>query len=420
MRAPPRLLATALITLAMAGCQGDPVSESSTEVRLAPRLVATGPVPAVHRIRVALLLDGALRDTFDLPYASGQELSLGSVPSGTSFEVVLVGYDLGPGILSARWGALARGTANVPGVQDVPFDLQVPERPIVGFSGTTTLDSLTSSDSLWAADFSRSNHPARSAAGARYRLGTGTPVPVSGALVFARTEPADFLPTSLSTSWAAFATVWSDTVLLTFSDPTNSVVPGSFVDARDGRTYTTTTWLGTTWMAQNLAWAGPTDSLGLCPGNDTAACTRLGRLYTWPQAMAGSTPSSAYPGTARGICPEGWHLPSPAEWDSLGANFGGRLFSADSLRSDSAWPTRPAARDAIGFSALAAGQGYADDSTFAGLGTDAWWWTSQRTSSSEAVRYGMSGSNAQLTSSNGYTSGPFAQMFSIRCVKDRP
>ena len=420
LRAPRRLLALAWTAIALAGCQADPASAPSADVQLAPRLLATAPVPPVHRIRVALLVDGALRDTFDLPYASGQELSLGSVPSGTSFEVALVGYDTGGAGLSARWGALARGTASVPGLQVVPFALQVPARPAPAFSGTTTLDSLTSSDSLWAADFSRTNHPARVASIARYRIGPGTRVPVSGPLVFARTEPAGFLPISLSSAWSAFATVWSDTVLLTFSDPTDKAVLGSFIDPRDGRTYATTTWQGTTWMAENLAWEGLDGTLGLCYGNDAAACSTFGRLYTWPQAMGSSSPSTTYPGTARGICPTGWHIPSPAEWDTLGARLGGKSIAADSLRAPSAWLGKTSPRDAIGFAALAAGQGYAIDTTFTGRGTDAWWWTSERRSSAEAVRYGITKDDPDLYTSIGYTTGVNAQMFSVRCVKDQP
>lgn len=418
MRAPRRILATILFAIALAGCQDDPASPPSKDVQLAPRLLATAPVPPVHRIRVALLLDGALRDTFDLPYASGQELSLGTVPSGAAFEVTLVGYDTGSVGVSARWGALARGTASIPGRQVVPFSLQIPARPAPIFSGTTTFDSLTSSDSVWAADLTRAFHPARVLD--RYRFGTRTRIPVSGVLVFARTEPADFLPSSLSTAWSTFATVWSDTVMITFSAPTDLAATGSFIDTRDGRTYATTTWSGTTWMSENLAWAGLDGTLGLCYENDTAACTRFGRLYTWPQAMATSSPSTAYPGSARGICPSGWHLPSPAEWDTLAVSLGGRGVAADSLRAPSAWLGKTSPRDAIGFSALPAGQGYAIDTTFTGKGIDAWWWTSERRSSVEAVRYGMSKDDPDLFSSIGYTSGVNAQMFSVRCVQDQP
>lgn len=422
MRAPLRLLATTLVALAMASCQNDPISQSSTEVRLAPRLVATAPVPAAHRIRVALVVDGNLLDTLDLPYTSGQELTLGSVPSGSSFEVALVGYDTGWAGPAARWGSLARGTASSPGVHTVVLELQIPERPAPTYSGagTSTLDTLTSPDSLWAADLVKTNHPAQVGTGSRYPVLPGAPAPNSGAIVFARADSSTFIPTALATAWSTFRLVWSDTVVRVFSAPTDKAVLGSFLDTRDGRSYATTTWLGTTWMAENLAWAGFDGTLGLCYDNDTAACTRSGRLYTFGQAMGTSSSSTSSPSTAQGICPTGWHLPSPAEWDNLGVRLGGKGDAADSLRDRAAWPGRPKARDAIGFSALPSGQGYAYDTTFAGRTEYAWWWTSEQLTSSDAVRYGMTESDADLFVSSGTIRGLYNQMFAVRCVKNQP
>lgn len=417
MRAPARLLATSLLALAMAGCQGDPVSQSGTPVRLAPRLVATEPVPPAQRIRIALLVGGTLRDTLDLPYASGQELSLGTVPSGASFEVALVGYDtLNGGV--ARWGALSRGIASETRTQVVEIVLEVPARPVVTFSGASTLDSLTSPDSVWAAELADAWHPGRATEKQRSRLGKGDLAPNVGAIVFAQTDTATFIPAALARAWSGFRVVWSDTVLLEFSAPTAQAKMDSIIDARDGRTYRTTTWLGTTWMAENLAWAGLDGTLGLCYENDTASCARFGRLYTWSQAMDGSTSSTSSPSTARGICPAGWHLPSPTEWDSLGRSLGGGGSAADSLRDGAAWQGRATARDAIGFAALPAGQGYAIDTTFTGKGTDAWWWTSEKLSSSDAVRYGMTGSDNKLFTSSGSIRGLSEQMFAVRCVKN--
>lgn len=419
MRAPLRVLATTLITLAMASCQSDPVSQTSTEVRLAPRWLATEAVPPVQRIRIALLVDGILRDTLDLAYTSGQELSLGSVPSGSAFEVALVGYDTLNGHV-ARWGALSRGTASLPGQQDVEIALQIPARPVVTFTGTSSLDTLISSDSLWAADLSDTRHPGRVIEKNRYRLRQGDLAPNAGAVVFARTDTATFIPAALATAWSGFRVVWSDTILRVFSAPTLDAKLDTIIDARDGRTYATTTWRGTTWLAQNLAWGGPDDTLGVCPGNgDSANCTRYGRLYRWSQAMAGSLSSKTYPSTAQGICPTGWHLPSPAEWDTLGVRLGGKGGAADSLRDGPTW-NRATARDAIGFAALPAGQGYADGTPAARFGTDAYWWTSERRNSAEAVGYNMSEDDPDLFTSIGYTSGSNEQLFSVRCVKNQP
>ena len=46
--------------------------------------------------------------------------------------------------------------------------------------------------------------------------------------------------------------------------------------------------------------------------NPTNAANGYGLLYNWPAAMDGSTTAGT-----RGICPEGWHLPTDAEWTAM-------------------------------------------------------------------------------------------------------
>jgi uncharacterized protein (TIGR02145 family) len=421
MRAPLRFLATAVVALAMAGCQNDPISQSATEVRLAPRWLATDPVPPVQRIQIAVLVNGSILNTLDLAYTSGQELSLGSVPSGSAFEIALVGYDtLNGGV--ARWGARSQGIASIPGTQDVEIAVQVPARPVVTFTGTSSLDTLTSLDSVWAVELSDARHPGRATEKQRSHLGKGALAPNVGAIVFARTDTATFIPAALATAWSSFRVVWSDTVLRVFSAPTDKAVLGSFLDIRDGRSYATTTWQGTTWLAENLAWGGVDGTLGVCPGNrDPANCTRYGRLYGWSEAMTGSTSSDTYPSKAQGICPNGWHLPSPAEWDTLGVRLGSRDDAADSLRDGSTWGSLTA-KDAIGFAALPAGLGYADGTPGAKFGTAAYWWTSEKKDNFESFGRNISGTSKDLATITGYTSGSGSneQLFSVRCVKNQP
>ena len=42
-----------------------------------------------------------------------------------------------------------------------------------------------------------------------------------------------------------------------------------------------------------------------------------GYLYNWPAAMHGAASSNTVPSNVQGICPDGWHLPSDAEWTNL-------------------------------------------------------------------------------------------------------
>jgi len=74
------------------------------------------------------------------------------------------------------------------------------------------------------------------------------------------------------------------------------------------------------WMAKNLNY----NVIGSkCPYNLESNCERDGRLYDWATAMAlGSSCNSnscdSQIGTKhKGICPNGWHIPSTADWSAL-------------------------------------------------------------------------------------------------------
>ena len=105
-------------------------------------------------------------------------------------------------------------------------------------------------------------------------------------------------------------------------------------DDRDGQTYRTVKIGDQVWMAENLNYVylqstENLDSISFCYNDSAEYCEKYGRLYTWAAAMdsvgvwstdakgCGNNPSCFPSGTIRGICPEGWHLPSRDEWDTL-------------------------------------------------------------------------------------------------------
>lgn len=57
--------------------------------------------------------------------------------------------------------------------------------------------------------------------------------------------------------------------------------------------------------------------------------SRLGYLYSWAAAVGLETAeqamsqTSGFNGNRQGICPNGWHVPTTAEWDVLGVALGG-------------------------------------------------------------------------------------------------
>ena len=101
---------------------------------------------------------------------------------------------------------------------------------------------------------------------------------------------------------------------------------GSLTDTRDGKTYKTVRIGLQTWMAENLNYAyGKGTTRSYCYKDKPANCRKYGRLYTWAAAMDsaavfgeggkgcgyGRRCTPTYP--VRGVCPDGWHLPSDAE-----------------------------------------------------------------------------------------------------------
>ena len=120
-------------------------------------------------------------------------------------------------------------------------------------------------------------------------------------------------------------------------DPADVVV-GSMTDSRDGQTYKTVSIGTQTWMAQNLNYKTE-DSY--CYNDDSANCTKYGRLYTWAAAIT--------------ACLSGWHLPSGTEWNTLISVVGGSSTAGAKLKSSSGWTGYGNGTDAFSFSALPAG-----------------------------------------------------------------
>ena len=202
-------------------------------------------------------------------------------------------------------------------------------------------------------------------------------------------------------------------------------VTGTMTDSRDGQTYKTVTIGTQTWMAENLNFETK-DSY--CCNDFAEYCTKYGRLYTWMAAMDGTgtwttngkgcgyykTCTPTYP--VRGVCPEGWHLPSRAEFESLFNAVGGESVAAKMLKSTSGWNVRAnsvSGTDAYSFSALAAGERYGQGE-YDHEGNFAYFWSSTEDDSLDAysMKLDHDCGNAALYA-NRKNSG-----FSVRCVKD--
>ena len=175
---------------------------------------------------------------------------------------------------------------------------------------------------------------------------------------------------------------------------------GTFVDDRqlsNQITYRAVQIGKQVWMAENLNYKLFNGSF--CYNNDTANCTKYGRLYKWSAAMdsvgtfstnskgcgAGKTCSPTYP--ARGVCPPHWHLPSKEEWEELFEEIGGISNAGVALKATSGWTLNGNGVDAYGFSALAVG-GMNSEEKFNQEGFATYFWTSTEYDSDQAYYVG--------------------------------
>lgn len=140
------------------------------------------------------------------------------------------------------------------------------------------------------------------------------------------------------------------------NDPIDNSQPetGTFTDSRDNATYK---WvkIGTqTWMAENLAYKA---SAGVVAYNNSESnVTIYGYLYSWE--------------TAQTLAPEGWHLPSQAEWQTLVDNLGGNDKAYNKLLEEGTlhWENPNSGTNQSGFTALPSGYYDHRDNSFNSIG----------------------------------------------------
>lgn len=182
------------------------------------------------------------------------------------------------------------------------------------------------------------------------------------------------------------------------------------LDSRDGNYYNTVDIGGECWMAENLNYGiminGTEDQSDngivekFCYSNNQNLCDNTyGALYQWREMMQYTTTEGV-----QGICPDGWHLPTMAEYNSLISINGGTGSAGTAL----------AEGGGSGFEALMAGQTNLFSYPFIDVGQRAYFWTSTQVNSNDAYEIYLIFNNSNVfINQQGKDYG-----HSVRCIED--
>ena len=110
--------------------------------------------------------------------------------------------------------------------------------------------------------------------------------------------------------------------------PATAVVIRDAVTDIDGNKYDAVQIGDQVWLAWNMRTTRFADGTAIAEGSDVSYDEAFrytpdnseklsGFVYNWKAAMHGADGSAENPSGVQGVCPNGWHLPSEAEWQQL-------------------------------------------------------------------------------------------------------
>ncbi len=159
-----------------------------------------------------------------------------------------------------------------------------------------------------------------------------------------------------------------------------------------------------------------------CYDNDIKNCEIYGGLYSWSELMDYNPPDAGIIGTTQGICPDGWHLPTINEWETLSNYLGGERVAGGALKDTGNiqdgtgfWGFPNEASNISGFTALPAGRCYWGlvSGGYTGLGGSFNFETASDNNSEIILRYNENRINFDIDGpQNSKNSHP------VRCIKD--
>ncbi|OQC44748.1 MAG: hypothetical protein BWX59_01711 [Bacteroidetes bacterium ADurb.Bin028] len=158
------------------------------------------------------------------------------------------------------------------------------------------------------------------------------------------------------------------------------------------------------------------DGTSISAAKATENYATYGVLYNWTAAMNGAESSDANPSGVQGICPDGWHLPSDAEWTQLTDYLGGEDVAGGKLKEagyDHWQSPNAGANNESGFTALPGG-GRGSNGSFGSIRNGGYWWSSTELDTYGAWRRRLSYSDGDVS----WYGDIKSVGFSVRCLRD--
>jgi uncharacterized protein (TIGR02145 family) len=161
-------------------------------------------------------------------------------------------------------------------------------------------------------------------------------------------------------------------------------------------------------VADQTAWESLTTGAWCHYNNDPANDTIYGKLYNW---YAVNDP--------RGLAPQGWHIPTSAEWQCFSISLGGEFVAGGKMKTTgtSRWKSpNTGATNESRFAGLPGGYRCGKNSCggFGQIGDGGYWWSTSEKGSDYALHRGLISASASLASSYGSKGSGF----SVRCLRD--
>jgi uncharacterized protein (TIGR02145 family) len=257
-------------------------------------------------------------------------------------------------------------------------------------------------------------------------VGIGTLTPAASAQLDVSSTTKGFLPPRMTTAERNLI-VTPATGLVIFNTTTNSLETKNstgWVSLSSSFVPLPAIVIGTQqWMSKNLdvafyrngdpipqvsdptAWAALTTGAWCYYNNDPLQGNKYGKLYNWYAVN-----------DSRGLAPQGWHIPSDAEWTTLTTTLGGSSVAGGKMKESGTFNwTAPntGADNSSGFAGLPGG-GRGTNGSFGGVGGSGSWWSSTEVGTPDAWYRLLGYANGSL----GRNAANKRLGFSVRCLRD--